>query len=210
MTFSNKSLALLVMSILAFNSCADTKAKEIFAKYGKLPKGNEISENMVIALVSVPDQRMLVNIGGKTNLSYKISTAAAGIGTKIGSNCTPSGWHRVHSRFGKKASIGQVFSSRRPVEGKVLTEKEWLDGSGDLVLSRIFWLEGIEEGKNCGKNIKSLERYFYIHGTNQEKLLGKPASHGCIRMANKDVVELFTLTSKYKRFYVNILENGWK
>jgi hypothetical protein len=112
----------------------------------------------------------------------------------------------VHSRYGKGAEIGQLFKSRKPVKGVVRSEKEWSSGNGDEVLTRIFWLEGLEPkvNKDPKGNYDSFLRYIYIHGTNQEQLLGQKASHGCIRMGNKDVASLFKIVQNTKNFYVYI------
>ncbi len=144
-------------------------------------------------------------MGGRTVATYPVSTARAGVGGEMGSNKTPPGWHRVCARHGANAALGQVFVSRRPVRGQTLPAAEWrAGGDTDLILSRILWLDGLEEGVNRGGKVDSRARYIYIHGTNQEQLLGTPASHGCIRMANRDVAALFTL-ARACPLYVNIV-----
>ena len=169
------------------------------------PAGVKIESADAVAVVLVAEQRMVVRVGGK-EFSYRVSTAKAGEGSKAGSGKTPLGWHKVRSRFGSRAKVGQLFVSRKAVKGAVRTEKQWRFGNGDEVLSRIFWLEGLELGLNKDPkgNYDSYLRYIYIHGTNQEELLGKPASHGCIRMGNRDVVELYDRVSQCKNFYVFI------
>lgn len=169
------------------------------------PAGVKIESADAVAVVLVAEQRMVVRVGGK-EFSYRVSTAKAGEGSKAGSGKTPLGWHKVRSRFGSRAKVGQLFVSRKAVKGAVRTEKDWRFGNGDEVLSRIFWLEGLELGLNKDPkgNYDSYLRYIYIHGTNQEELLGKPASHGCIRMGNRDVVELYDRVSQCKNFYVFI------
>ena len=144
-------------------------------------------------------------MGGRTVATYPVSTARAGVGGEAGSGKTPPGWHRVCARYGAQASLGQVFVSRRPVKGRILPAAEWrAGGTTDLILSRILWLDGLEEGVNKGGTVDSHARYIYLHGTNQEQLLGTPASHGCIRLANRDVAELFALV-RARPFYVNIV-----
>ena len=174
-----------------------------------MPAGVKLESADAIAVVLVAEQRMVVRVGGK-EFSYRVSTAKAGEGSKAGSGKTPLGWHKVKSRFGSRAKVGQLFVSRKAVKGAVRTEKDWRFGNGDEVLSRIFWLEGLELGLNKDPkgNSDSYLRYIYIHGTNQEELLGKPASHGCIRMGNRDVVELFDRVSPCKNFYVFIKGRG--
>jgi len=118
---------------------------------------------------------------------YPVSTAAAGIGGEEGSYRTPPGWHRLHARIGAGAPIGAVFESR------VATGDVWNGGAraDDLILTRILTLEGLEEGVNRGPGHDSLARYIYIHGTNHEDALGQSVSHGCVRMTNADMIDLF-------------------
>ncbi len=116
-----------------------------------------------------------------------ISTAKNGLGCEEGSYRTPTGWHRIHERVGAGAEPGAVFRSR------VATGDVWRGESRDedLILTRVLTLEGLEEGLNRGPGRDSLERFIYLHGTNQEGLLGRPVSHGCVRLANAAVVDLF-------------------
>ena len=171
----------------------------------RLPEGIRLSARSVVATVSVARQQMCVAMGGRTVATYPVSTSRAGVGGEAGSNKTPPGWHRVCARYGATAALGQVFVSRRPVRGQTLQPDEWrVGGDVDLVLSRILWLEGLEEGVNKGGSVDSRARYIYLHGTNQEHLLGTPASHGCIRLANRHIAELFTLVRR-RPFYVNVV-----
>jgi L,D-transpeptidase YbiS len=112
-----------------------------------------------------------------------ISTSGFGPGFESGSFKTPTGHFRIHQKIGDGAPIGTVFKNRLPI-------MEPLDPSigEDLVTSRILWLDGIEV-----ENTNTKERYIYIHGTNEEHLIGRPASHGCIRMRNNDVIRLYQL-----------------
>ena len=172
-----------------------------------MPNGLVLGGNDAIAVVLVAKQRMIVRFRGK-EFSYRVSTAKAGVGSKAGSGKTPPGWHKVNSRYGAGAKTGQLFVSRKPVEGVVRSEKARQLGNGDEVLSRIFWLEGLDSRLNRDPkgNYDSYLRFIYIHGTNQEALLGTPASHGCIRMGNRDVVELFDFVKLCTNFYVYILK----
>jgi L,D-transpeptidase YbiS len=122
--------------------------------------------------------------------TYTISTATNGLGCVPKSYCTPPGRLRVAVKVGDDMPAGTVFKSRIPT-GEVWTaspENPLSQSTDDLILTRILWLEGIEEA-----NANTLSRTIYIHGTNQEHLLGKPASHGCIRMSNADVMEVYEL-----------------
>lgn len=145
-------------------------------------------------------------VGSKGILrEYPMSSSKFGNGFQADSNKTPLGWHKVKERLGDKAAPGTRFVSRSPT-GKVLQPEEWRNEiDGDYVLSRILWLTGLEPGVNAGGDkIDSHSRHIYIHGTNQEQLLGKPASHGCLRLSNRDVIELFDMV-KGAELYCRII-----
>lgn len=157
------------------------------------------------ARVDVARQILVVLHDGEVVKSYRVSTARAGIGAAEGSGRTPPGQHRIARLFGHTAEPGQVFVSRRAVKGHVIPSTDWrTGGEKDYVLTRILWLEGLEPGLNKGPGIDSHDRYIYIHGTNQEQLLGTPASHGCIRMANADVVEFFNFVKNHRDMTLTI------
>ncbi|HNR33396.1 MAG TPA: L,D-transpeptidase [Candidatus Hydrogenedentes bacterium] len=126
------------------------------------------------------------------------STAANGVGSEFESFKTPLGWHRVMQKVGDGAPWGQEFKSRRP------TRTIWKPGDEspeDMVLTRILVLEGLEPGQNRGHNaagvcVDSTTRGIYIHGTNGEALIGTPASHGCVRLTNDDMITAFDLIAK--------------
>ncbi len=140
-----------------------------------------------LLVVDVERQRLGVLDSGRLVADYVISTAANGIGCEEGSYKTPPGWHRIHARIGEGAPTGMVFRNR------ISTGEIWKGGprGEDLILTRVLTLDGLEEGVNRGPGRDSLERTIYIHGTNQEPLLGQRVSHGCLRMSNADVIELF-------------------
>ncbi len=128
--------------------------------------------------------------GEKAIRRYVVSTALNGLGCTEGSYCTPTGKLRVSQRIGEGLALGAVL------RGRIATGEIWSSdplnplskSQEDLTLTRILWLEGCEAA-----NANTLQRYVYLHGTNQEHLLGKAASHGCIRLSNRDIVELFDL-----------------
>jgi len=140
-----------------------------------------------LLLVDVRRQRLVLIESGRVLGEYPVSTAAAGIGGEDGSLRTPPGWHRVHARIGAGAPTGAVFESR------VATGARWTGEprDEDMILTRVLTLEGLEDGVNRGPGRDSLERYIYFHGTNHESRLGTPASHGCVRLANDEVIDLF-------------------
>ncbi|CDZ78253.1 Putative L,D-transpeptidase YkuD [Legionella massiliensis] len=149
----------------------------------------EISTNQLI-FVAADEQKMYCYKNDKHFKSYPISTGKNGLGELEGSECTPRGWHSIHSRIGLDAAINSVFVSREWT-GEIYSQTlaEQFPGR-DWILSRILQLDGLEEGRNKGGKVDSLQRYIYIHGTPDTTELGKPGSRGCIRMRNSDVIEL--------------------
>ncbi len=133
-----------------------------------------------------PDGDMLIR-------QYPVSTAANGAGEARGSYCTPRGRHRIAQKIGAGAPLHAAFRGREPT-GEIWSPALEAENPGrDWILTRILWLEGLEPGRNRGGGVDTLARYIYIHGTNEEHRIGTPASHGCIRMRNADVAELFDL-----------------
>ncbi len=140
-----------------------------------------------LVLVDVAGQRVLLLERGEVTGEWPASTAANGIGGRSGSFQTPPGWHRIHRKVGAGAGRGAVFVSRENT-GEVWRGETRDD---DLILTRVLTLEGLEDGVNRGPGCDSLERFIYLHGTNHEDRLGEPVSHGCVRMANAGIEELF-------------------
>lgn len=140
-----------------------------------------------LLVVDVERQTLSLIADGAEIAIYPVSTAAAGIGGAEGSMRTPPGWHRIHGRIGGASPAGAVFESRLPTGAVWRGEPR----EEDLILSRILTLDGLEDGVNRGPGCDSLARYVYIHGTNHEGSLGRPASHGCVRMASADLIALF-------------------
>ncbi|MGE0561017.1 MAG: L,D-transpeptidase family protein [Flavobacteriales bacterium] len=141
--------------------------------------------------VSVKYQKLYLIQNQKIIKKYSISTSAYGIGNKFNSNQTPLGLHTIKRKIGDNVPLGGLFYSR-VYSGKVssiYTDK--VKSLTDDVTTRIMWLHGEEPGINRGRDIDSYKRYIYIHGTSEEGYIGEPASHGCIRMKNNDVIELF-------------------
>lgn len=134
-------------------------------------------------VVSVKDQRLGVyGKDGKLAKKYTVSTSKFGLGDKTGSNCTPLGTHEIVAKIGHGLPAGAVLKSRH-WNGEVLKANA---PGRDPIVSRILWLKGMEK-----TNKNAFNRFIYIHGTPEEKNLGKPASYGCVRMGMKDVVDLF-------------------
>ena len=124
---------------------------------------------------------------------YAVSTALKGAGEKTGSYCTPRGLHRIRARIGDGLPYGTVFRGRRPT-GEYWTPEFAAEHPGrDWILSRILWRCGEEPGRNRLGAVDSMRRFFYIHGTGDDQPMGVPLSHGCVRMRNRDIIELFDL-----------------
>lgn len=122
-----------------------------------------------------------------------VSTAANGAGERMGSECTPRGWHVVRAKIGDGALANAVFVGRRttgeiyhPRLRERFPERDW-------ILTRILWLSGLEPGRNRLGDVDTMRRYIYIHGCPDDVTLGEPGSHGCVRMSNAEVVRLFEL-----------------
>lgn len=145
-----------------------------------------------VIIVSASKQKLFLIENKQLTESHIISTAEAGLGNKNGSNKTPLGIHRVSEKFGDNSKIGIIFKARKNTHiiAKILTEPN-KRSKADNVTTRILWLSGMEDGINKGGNVDSHDRYIYIHGTDEEGRLGTPASHGCIRMGNQAVIDLF-------------------
>lgn len=149
-----------------------------------------------LLIANVKEQRLECFSQQRKTVSYVISTATNGVGELESSFKTPRGWHQIAAKIGENATKMAVFESRKwkgqvytPQLGKQFCDKDW-------ILSRILRLSGLTSGFNRGFNSKgqcidTWQRYIYIHGTADETTLGKLGSHGCIRMANDDIIELF-------------------
>jgi lipoprotein-anchoring transpeptidase ErfK/SrfK len=136
-------------------------------------------------------QALLLFEDGQPVREYSVSTAYNGPGEILGSGCTPRGLHQVRARVGQGAAPNTVFVGRRPT-GEVYSPELRAKFPGrDWILTRILWLSGLEPGVNRLGNVDTMRRYVYIHGSPDDVKMGVPGSHGCIRMRNADVVELF-------------------
>lgn len=134
--------------------------------------------------VSIGQQLLRLYDGHRIVKEWPCSTSIFGIGFTEGSNKTPLGSFTIKEKHGAGAESGTIFKSRQPVG-------HWAPGmetKSDLVLTRILWLHGLEP-----RNANTFNRYIYIHGTNDEASIGRPASHGCIRLRNRDVITLYDL-----------------
>lgn len=157
--------------------------------------------------VSLPRQtlELLDGCGGLLR-RYSVSTASNGAGELSGSHCTPRGRHVVRAKIGAGAASNTVFRGRRPT-GEIWTpqladrfpDRDWM-------LTRILWLSGKEPGRNRLGNVDTMRRYIYLHGSPDTAPMGRPGSIGCVRMRNRDIIELFDLVPPYTP--VDIVEFG--
>lgn len=141
-------------------------------------------------VVSAAEQTLTLHAKAAAR-SYSISTSANGLGEQTGSECTPRGRHIIRAKIGAGAPQGAVFVGRRPTGEVWSPELAEQHPDRDWILTRILWLSGCEHGRNRLGAVDSMRRYIYIHGTPDTEPMGVPASHGCIRMRNSDIVELF-------------------
>lgn len=145
-------------------------------------------------MVRVDSQHLTLYDGTRIDGDWPVSTSRHGLGTQANSFRTPPGWHRVAEWIGDGLPLGAVLKGRVPT-GRVLAASEWQSAEErDTITTRILWLEGLEPGHNRGPGVDSHDRFIYIHGTNHEQDIGRPASGGCVRMRNRDVLDLFQRT----------------
>lgn len=150
---------------------------------------------MLIRILLASQTMLLMDSGGTVFRRYAISSAAFGAGEQAGSYQTPRGRHIIRAKIGAGHPQGAVFKARRPT-GEVWTQELHAQSPDrDWILSRILWLSGCEPGRNRLGKVDTMRRYIYIHGTPDCEPVGMPASHGCIRMRNRDVIELFELVA---------------
>ena len=133
-------------------------------------------------IISVRDQKLMVVENGQRAAIYPVSTSKFGLGDRWGSMATPLGWLQVAEKIGDHAPPGAVFHKRR-FTGEILAPNA---PGRDPIVTRIIWLRGLERS-----NANAFNRCIYIHGTAEEKSIGKPSSYGCVRMSSKDVTEVY-------------------
>ena len=150
---------------------------------------NSYSETLI--RVDISEQRLYLIKNQQILVSYPISSSSYGEGQTENSYKTPLGMHKIKEMIGSNAPKDTIFISRINTKRTAEIIHNLIDSDDDYVTSRILWLDGLEYGKNKGKGVDSYDRYIYIHGTHEEGLIGTKASHGCIRMFNDDVINLF-------------------
>jgi hypothetical protein len=146
-------------------------------------------------LIKLDQQKLYLIDNNAIRAEYPISSSRYGTGGEDGSLCTPLGVHRIAEKIGASCAPGEIIKARVPTGETAEIIQEPRHGEADVITSRILWLEGLEEGRNRGKGVDSYRRYIYIHGTAEEGLIGRPASIGCVRMTNFDIIELYESVS---------------
>lgn len=144
-------------------------------------------------VVDLGSQRLTLFRPGLAPRHWTVSTAHEGPGELRGSGQTPRGRHVIRARIGAGLPAGAVLVGRRPTGETWSPALARAHPGRDWILTRILWLSGLERGRNRLGEVDTMRRYIYIHGTPDVESLGVPASHGCIRMRNADVIELFEL-----------------
>ena len=164
-------------------------------------RGLPSSEHCIVVSI---DQQKLWFFAGEAAREYVVSTARAGVGCVADSLRTPLGLHRVAEKIGDATPKGMVFKARVP------TGRIWTEGPApedNLITTRILWLEGLEPGKNAGHDaagrlVDTKARFVSLHGSNQASRLGTPNSHGCVLLADTDVIALFDRVSVGTLVYI--------
>jgi len=155
------------------------------------------------------DADVLIDLANQTltlpkhNKFYVISTGKNGIGEQENTGKTPRGWHRVAKKIGAESPQNAVFIARKPTGEVYNAELAAQFPERDWILSRILWLDGLEEGFNKGEDHDTKQRYIYIHGTPDTQPMGVPMSHGCVRMRNEEIIELFDLVAEDALVYLS-------
>ena len=206
---TNKSLNISLICLILLTSCSTTM----------IDRSVKYNENMVLEEISSFDpsfdnlnsllyvnndkQSMYLLKKGTISRAFKISTSYYGTGSETNSFKTPLGKHEIYKKIGEDLPINAILKGRvwNGAIANVITDD--IDTDFDHVTSRILWLDGLEDGKNKGPGVDSRSRYIYIHGTAEEGLIGKPASDGCIRMYNSEVIELFGLVEEKAQVWIN-------
>jgi Uncharacterized protein conserved in bacteria len=152
--------------------------------------------------ISIPEQRLCLRKDNDILFDVPASTAANGPGEVRDSGCTPRGWHVIRAKVGALCSVGTVFVGRRPT-GEIFSHAlRSRYPHRDWILTRILWISGLEPGKNRLGAVDTLRRYIYIHGCPDDVAVGRPGSHGCIRLRNSDVIALFEQVDVGTRVYI--------
>jgi lipoprotein-anchoring transpeptidase ErfK/SrfK len=166
-------------------------------------KNKQAGEILNYLDIDIAGQQLTVYADGSKVRRYPISTAKKGAGELMGSECTPTGWHRIRVKIGEDQPLNSVFVGRRATGEIYSAELGRHYPQRDWILTRILWLGGLEPGKNRYGNVDTTWRYIYIHGCPDELMNGSPGSHGCIRMNNADMLDLFNRVEIGVKVYIH-------
>ncbi len=153
--------------------------------------------------MKIGEQKLWHFSDGQLLKTYTVSTSRAAPSCVRDSLGTPTGLHEVCEKIGEGEPLGTVFKGRKPAAAHFSQTPEHAEGK-NLITTRILRLQGLEPGHNRGGDRDSFERFIYIHGTNKEEKLGTPDSHGCVLMANADILELFGRVDIGTRLYIEL------
>jgi hypothetical protein len=156
----------------------------LLQQFGPSPRGRVI-------IVDINKQLLSLYQEDNCLYSWPVSTSACGSGNRMDSLQTPLGAHRIAEKIGDACQANTIFRARQDSGELAEICQQARASKEDLITSRILWLTGVEPGKNLDGEVDTHNRYIYIHGTPEEGLIGQPVSHGCIRMRNADVIQLF-------------------
>ncbi len=178
----------ILFTYLLFSFSADESIVERVNNYCYEKKGKTYDE---ILFVSAKEQKIYHIVENTIVKEYLVSTAKKGVGNQKNSDMTPHGLHYIKEKHGSKTpQNGRMIG--REFYGQIATiHSDTTSSKRDDITSRILWLSGMEKDINKGGNVDSYNRYIYIHGTSEEGKIGTPASHGCVRMLNTDIIELY-------------------
>jgi len=166
-------------------------------------KNNKSSEVQSYLDICIATQQLTVFADGLNVRHYPVSTAKKGAGELMGSECTPRGWHKIRAKIGADQPLQAVFVGRRATSEIYSAELAKQNPQRDWILTRILWLGGLEAGKNRYGKVDTTWRYIYIHGCPDESMTGIPDSHGCIRMKNADMLDLFNRVDAGLKVYIH-------
>lgn len=158
--------------------------------------------------IDIRHQRLSLFEGERPVAWWPVSTARNGPGERTGSECTPRGEHRVRIKIGEGCADNAVFVGRRPTGERYSEQLARAHPRRDWILTRILWLSGCEPGRNRGGDCDTLRRFIYIHGCPDSLPMGIPGSHGCIRMRNADLIDLFAQVEAGTRVLIDEHGNG--
>ena len=196
----------IIFLLIITASCSTLVEEKNLNKNNYMNKLQSIDSNFsnldTLLFVDIDTQSLLHIKKGTVFKKYSISSSYYGTGSTENSLKTPLGRHEIYKKIGNGLPSNAILKGRvwNGAIADIITEP--IDTDFDLVTSRILWLDGLEVGKNKGEGIDSRNRYIYIHGTAEEGLIGKPASDGCIRMYNDDVIELFDLVDEKAQVWI--------